>query len=47
MMKKKNSFEDILEKDFVYLETSGAKYLKEKKVAGVGTDGLGIERSQP
>ncbi|MDD2970430.1 MAG: cyclase family protein [Lachnospiraceae bacterium] len=47
LLKTKNSFEDILEKDFVYLETSGAKYLKEKKVAGVGTDGLGIERSQP
>lgn len=32
---------------FVYLDTSGALYLAEKKVAVVGIDYLGIERSQP
>ena len=32
---------------FVYLEASGAEYLVEKKVKAVGTDYLGIERSQP
>ncbi len=32
---------------YVYLEVSGAEYLVEKKVKAVGTDYLGIERSQP
>lgn len=31
---------------FIYLETSGAQYLKEKKVKAVGIDYLGIERNQ-
>lgn len=47
LLKTRNSFEDILEKDFVFLEKSGAAYLKDKNIIGVGTDGLGIERSQP
>jgi len=33
-------------KDFVYLNASGAHYLVEKKVAAVGIDYLGIERDQ-
>jgi len=48
LLKTKNSIkEDILEKDFIYLDATGAEYLKETGVAGVGTDGLGIERNQP
>lgn len=47
LLKTKNSFFDILEGDFIFLEKSGAQYLKDKKIKGVGTDGLGIERSQP
>jgi len=31
---------------FVYLEFTGAEYLKEKKIKAVGIDYLGIERSQ-
>lgn len=46
LFKTKNSFEDILEKDFIYLDRTGASYLAEKNIAGVGTDGLGIERAQ-
>lgn len=46
LLKTKNSIEDILEKDFIYLDRSGAKYLAEKNIIGVGTDGLGIERNQ-
>jgi arylformamidase len=46
LLKTKNSTEDILEKDFIYLDRSGASYLAEKNIAGVGTDGLGIERNQ-
>ncbi len=47
LLKTGNSFEDILEKDFIYLDRTGAEYLKEHKVIGVGIDSLGIERSQP
>lgn len=47
LFKTRNSFENILEGDFVFLEKSGAEYLRDKKIKGAGTDGLGIERSQP
>lgn len=47
LFKTRNSYEDILEKDFVYLEKSGAEYLASLKIKGVGTDALGIERNQP
>ncbi|MFO7969937.1 MAG: cyclase family protein [Candidatus Izemoplasmatales bacterium] len=46
LFKTKNSFTDKFIFDFTYLDSSGAKYLKEKQVRGVGTDGLGIERNQ-
>ncbi|MPM69580.1 Kynurenine formamidase [bioreactor metagenome] len=36
-----------MEDKFIYLDKSGAEYLREKKVIGVGIDALGIERSQP
>jgi len=47
ILKTKNSFSENFLFDFAYLETSGATYLKEKKIRGVATDGLGIERDQP
>jgi len=47
LLKTKNSFLDILEGDFVYLDAGGARYLRDKQIKGVGTDGLGIERAQP
>lgn len=46
LLKTKNSFENILESDFIYVDRSGANYLKDKKIKGVGIDGLGIERAQ-
>jgi arylformamidase len=46
LLKTRNSFEPILEQDFIYLEKSGAKYLADLKVRGVGIDSLGIERNQ-
>lgn len=46
LLKTKSSFLD-LEKDFIYLDKTGAQYLKEKGVKGVGIDSLGIERDQP
>lgn len=47
LLKTRNSFEPILEEDFIYLEKSGARYLADLKVRGVGIDALGIERDQP
>lgn len=47
ILKTKNSFLDILEKNYIFLDESGAEYLKSKKVTGVGIDALGIERDQP
>lgn len=47
LLKTKNSHEDILEGDFIYLDKSGAEYLRDKKIKGVGIDALGIERNQP
>jgi arylformamidase len=47
LLKTRNSETDEFEKDFVYLAASGAEYLRQIRVAGVGTDALGIERSQP
>jgi len=47
LLKTKKSHEDILEGDFIYLDKSGAEYLRDKKIKGVGIDALGIERNQP
>jgi arylformamidase len=47
LLKTRNSFEDILEGKFIYVDASGAEYLMEKKIEGVGIDSLGIERNQP
>lgn len=34
-------------KDFIYLDASGARYLAEKQIKAVGIDYLGIERGDP
>ena len=47
LLKTKNSYLDILENEFIYLDKAGAQYLINKKVIGVGIDALGIERNQP
>jgi len=44
LLKTRNSTEDILEGDYVYLEESGAAYLRDRGVAGAGIDALSIER---
>jgi len=46
LLKTKNSFLNILEGEFSYLDKTGADYLKKTGVRGVGIDALGIERSQ-
>lgn len=47
LFKTRNSFIDKFDPHFVYLDKSGARYLKNKEVIGVGVDALGIERNQP
>lgn len=47
IFKTRNSYTEDFDFEFVYLEKSGAEYLKKKGIIGVGIDALGIERSQP
>jgi arylformamidase len=47
LLKTGNSYRDILEEEFIYLDKQGAEYLFDKKIGGIGIDALGIERSQP
>ncbi|WP_281889578.1 cyclase family protein [Paenibacillus sp. YYML68] len=47
LFKTSNSFTDKFELDFIFLKEDGAQYLAELGIKGVGTDALGIERSQP
>jgi arylformamidase len=46
LFKTQNSFEDTFNLKFVYLRKDAAQYLASKNIAGVGVDGLGVERSQ-
>ncbi len=46
LFKTDNSFKEEFDFEFTYLTESGAFYLKEKKISGVGIDALGIERDQ-
>jgi len=46
ILKTKNSLDQVFNYDFVYLEESGAKFLADANIKGVGIDGLGIERNQ-
>lgn len=47
LLKTRNSFSDSFDPEFIYLDASGARYLKERQAIGVGIDALGIERAQP
>lgn len=47
LLKTKNSFDTTFNNEFVFLEASGAKYLCNIGIRGIGIDSLGIERSQP
>ena len=46
LMKTKNSFDDKYNEAFVWLDATGAQYLKESGVLGVGIDALRIEKEQ-
>ena len=47
LFKTKNSWDKGFNFDFVFLAEDCAAYLKDLAINGVGTDSLGIERSQP
>lgn len=47
LLKTVNSFSEEFSPEFVYLEKSGAEFLAEQRIFGVGIDALGIERNQP
>lgn len=47
LFKTRNSFHEGFDFEFVYLDKTGAEFLAEAEVAGVGIDALGIERNQP
>ena len=46
IFKTKNSNDNNFNSNFIYLKKSGAEFLKEVGIKGVGIDSLGIERSQ-
>ncbi|WP_102026290.1 cyclase family protein [Salirhabdus sp. Marseille-P4669] len=46
LFKTKNTFDEAFNFEFIYLAESGARYLAEKGVRGVGIDALGVERAQ-
>lgn len=46
LFKTQNSFNNTFNFEFIYLAESGAQYLKDLAIKGVGIDALGIERSQ-
>jgi len=46
LLKTKNSFSERFDFEFIYLERTGAAWLAEMDIKGVGIDGLGIERAQ-
>lgn len=47
LLKTNNSYCNTFNNKFVFLEKEGAQFLCELGIKGIGTDGLGIERSQP
>ena len=47
LLKTKNKADKKFNFNFTFLEKTGAEYLASKKIKAVGTDNLGIERSQP
>lgn len=50
LLKTKNSLlspEALFDTNFVYLATSGARWLADQKIKAIGIDYLGIEREQP
>lgn len=47
LLKTRNSFVEGFDDNFVFVDKTGAEYLKTIQITGVGIDSLGIERAQP
>jgi len=47
LLKTANSFSEEFAASFIYVAQSGAEFLAQQGISGVGIDGLGIERAQP
>lgn len=47
LLQTRNSLTDTFDQGFVFVREEAARYLAGIGIKGVGTDGLGIERSQP
>lgn len=47
LLKTRNSFYEGFDDNFVFVDKTGAEYLKTLQITGVGIDSLGIERAQP
>ncbi len=47
LLKTRNSFVEGFDDNFVFVDKTGAEYLKNLQITGVGIDSLGIERAQP
>lgn len=50
LLKTRNSHRDLADGfdfEFVFVAEDAAQFLAQQKIAGVGVDGLGVERSQP
>lgn len=47
LLKTRNSFSEGFDPTYVFLDTTGAQYLLERGVRGVGIDAFSIERDQP
>lgn len=47
LLKTRNSYQAEFDFEFVYLDVTGAGFLVDMGIAGIGIDALGIERSQP
>ena len=47
LLKTRNSFFEGFDNNFVFVDKTGAEYLKNLQITGVGIDSLGIERAQP
>jgi arylformamidase len=46
LFKTKNSDQETFDFKFIFLDESGAQFLADKKISGIGIDALGIERDQ-
>ncbi len=47
LLKTRNSFDETFRPDFISVKESGARFLVERQIKGIGIDGLSVESAQP